>query len=476
MAQLLIVSSNIVRVWGEYSYAQNNETNKTTLYTSVKLQCYGGGGGSETFSGGVQIGGNFYNGALAINLANAGTYTLYSRSDVLEHNPDGTFPANFGIQFNVVNAGIINYSNHVFLNTIIPTIPRASSISNNSSENSRINFGSNVSFTISRASNNFTHDLTYAIGGNTYAIGTGIAESKTYSFSTNLINSFPSTSTPNITVTCTTKNSNGNVVGTSTTIVYLNVPNTYVPTCTLTLSKGDNVVPNNWGIYVKSKSKITGTISASGSAYSTISSVRSFANGQTFTTNPFTTSEITSIGDVSFTSTVTDSRGRTASDTKTISVVDYWNPSLSSYSVERCNSDGTLNPDGNYGKVICEYSIAPCSNKNAKSLVVTCGSQTKTFALNTYSGTIEATSEELFSGLANNSNYVFTFKIIDTFESSGISYNHIMPPSYCLISRLNGGKGISFGQVATEEGFHVHMLADLHEGLHINGTKVIWEE
>ena len=39
--------------------------------------------------------------------------------------------------------------------------------------------------------------------------------------------------------------------------------------------------------------------------------------------------------------TVTDSRGRTASATRTVTVLDYSPPSLSLFTAERCNADGT---------------------------------------------------------------------------------------------------------------------------------------
>ena len=34
-----------------------------------------------------------------------------------------------------------------------------------------------------------------------------------------------------------------------------------------------------------------------------------------------------------------------------------------------------------------------------------------------------------------------------------------MPPSFVLISKLTGGKGITFGQIASQEGFRIEMDA-----------------
>lgn len=472
MARLVIASNSLVYIYGEYTYTQNKSNNTTTLNTKVILQCYGGGGGWDGFSGGVQIGGNYYNGSSkSINLSIAGTYTLYSRSDVLSHNADGKFPSGVGLQFNSGNAGVYSYSAHIYLNSVIPTIPRTSSISNNTSPSSRIDFGANVTFKISRASDSFTHDLTYVVNETTYTIGTGIATSKSYAFPTSLINLFTNTTTPNITVTCITKNGS-ETVGSSSIIVYLNIPSSYKPSCSLSVIDVGSV-PSSWGIWLKSKSKFSVSISASGSAGSTISSYYSTANGGTYTSSSFATEVLKNSGNLSVTAYVKDSRGRQSDNiSQTVNVVDYWKPSISNYSVDRCLADGTLDNDGTYGKISCTYSIAPCSNKNAKSLVVKFGSTIKTFVLGSYSGTVTATLNELFSGLTTNASHVFEFSIIDSFGS--INYNFTVPPSYCLVSKLNGGKGISFGEVATEELFNVAMISRFKKKLIVDDEIAIY--
>lgn len=458
MGKLGIVSNSIVYIYGEYTYSQNTAKNQTTLTTKVILTCYGGGAGYDTFTGGVQIGGNFYSGtAKNINLAAAGTYVLYSRTDTFTHNDDGSFPSGWGLQFNCGNAGAYSYSSHIYLHSVIPKIPRISSITNTTSTSNRLEFGNSVDFEISRFSNSYTHDLTFKVDGTTYTIGTDLDTSASYIFGIDLIEKFINTDVPTITVTCTTKNGD-TTIGTSNTTVYLSVPSSYVPTCSLVLSDAGSV-PSEWGVYVKTKSKIKGIITAIGSAGSTISNYNSAANNQIFTTQEFTTSELTSTGEMVVNSTVTDSRGRQASDSKSVNVIDYWTPSISTYSIARCDSDGTLNEDGTYGKVIVKYSIAPIENHNTKSLVVKYGDVTKTFTLENYNGTYEST--EYFTDLATNSSHVFEIYICDYFNSD-IKFTFTMTPSYCTISKLAGGKGVTFGQVAIEEGFHNYMDSHFH--------------
>lgn len=349
----------------------------------------------------------------------------------------------------------------------LPTVILNSTISNNSSSSNYIDFGSSVTFSITRPSTE-THTLTYAVNGTTYTIGSGIETSKSYAFPTSLVNSYPSNEYVSILVTCTSSN------GTScSTTVYLHIPSSYVPSCSLSVSDvGD--VPSSWGIWLKSKSKIKGVITASGSGGSSIKSYSSSANNSSYSSSTFTTDYLKNSGSQTISSTATDTRNRSKSASKTISVIDYWTPSVASYSVVRCLANGTENNDGTYGKVKCTYSIAPCSNKNAKSLVVKYGSVSKTFSLSSYSGTIEATSSQLFSGLATGSSHAFEFYLIDTFETTGNKFNYTMPPSFVTISYLHGGKGITIGQIATKEGLRIEMDA-YYKGSPLYETETVEE-
>lgn len=334
-------------------------------------------------------------------------------------------------------------------------ITRSSSIANDTYGQYYKNFGDYVNFTISRPSNE-THTLKYWINGTEYVIGNGVETSISYAFPTNLINSFSNNAYITIPVTC--YSSNGT---TCSTTVYLKVPDSYVPSCSLSVSDvGD--VPSSWGIWLKSKSKISGVITSSGSAGSWISSYSSYANGSSYSSSSFITDYLKNSGSQTITSTVTDSRGRQKSDSKTISAVDYWTPTLSNFSVVRCDENGVNKDDGTYGKVVCSYSIAPCNDNNTKSLIVKYGDATKTFTLNSYSGSVEATASELFSGLSTASNHAFEFYLTDYFNPNGIKYSFTMTPAFTTISYLNGGKGVSIGQVATEEGFHCYMDAEFH--------------
>ena len=81
--------------------------------------------------------------------------------------------------------------------------------------------------------------------------------------------------------------------------------------------------------------------------------------------------------------TVTDSRGRKASASTSITVLDYTPPTVS-LKVERCNADGTSNTEGAYVKAIAIYSISSLNGKNSiKSKKIQIQSYTNTCLLYT---------------------------------------------------------------------------------------------
>lgn len=386
-----------------------------------------------------------------------------------QHNEDGS-----GTISNQ-NSGAINTSGSSYIYTThqyieLTKITRGSIITNDTSSTSYKEFGTNVTFGLTRPVTEWTTDVYYKIGDTTYNVATGVtSESISYLFPDDLISNFPNNAEVSLTVYCKTTETNY----TTQTTVYLKVPDTYIPTVDLTLTD-TNTIAKNWGLYVKTKSILNGVVNASGVKGSTITGYSTSVNGETYNASTFTTSPLKNSGSQTIKTTVTDSRGRHATKEQTINVIDYYTPSISSYSVVRCLEDGTDDEQGTFGKVKCTYSIATVNDKNNKSLVVKCGDETKTFALSSYKGTFVAT--EYFSDLSIASSYVFEFYIVDSFNTDGIKYTFTMTPAYTTVSKLAGGKGVTFGQVATEEGFNCYMNADFKKNITQNGKDIALKE
>lgn len=181
-----------------------------------------------------------------------------------------------------------------------------------------------------------------------------------------LANQIPNAVSGKCTITCKTY-SGTTEVGSKTCTLTLTVPSSVKPTITsLTAERVDGTVPSTWAIYVQSKSKAKLTINGAAGAYgSTIASYSITGGGYSSTASSFTTGFLNTSGTITFTASVTDSRGRVSADaTVSITVVAYTAPAFSKYVSQRCNSAGTASDNGTYVKSTVNFSYASCSSKN----------------------------------------------------------------------------------------------------------------
>lgn len=454
------------------SYTQNIKNNTSTVTIKEYIESKGSDGDypSLTNNHKLTFSGSTYTVSGNKLYYSSGTRLIQSKSKTITHNAIGEGSFSFGgsAHYETLNGeGNPYYSGTLSISSrtiSLPKINRSSSITSNATSNTK--FGDAITFSISRYNSNFTHDIKYSMYNASGTIATGVGTSKEWTIPTDLIASTPDNGQPTITITCTTKNGS-TVVGSSTYSFKCKVPDTYQPTCSLTL-EDVGLVPDTWNIWVKGKSAIKGTVTASGSEGSTIKSIVSKANDEIFNVNPFTTNYLKYNGERTITTTATDSRGRSVSDSEIINVVDYLPPTISMCKIERCNADGTLNEEGTYGKATVEYKISPVNNLNDKILKVTYGTTTKEATLTDYEGTYTFT--ELFYGLETNASYNFEFVIKDTFEEIPQAYT--LAPSFVTISKLAGGKGVTFGQVATEEGLHSYMDTNFHKNSKVKNISI----
>lgn len=160
----------------------------------------------------------------------------------------------------------------------------------------------------------------------------------------------------------------------------------YSKTCTISLNGPGSVVPTISSVnyseavagiaaqfagYVQNKSKLTASVTASGAQGSTITAYRTTLNGTAYNTASFTTNLLSVAGNSTLSITVTDSRGRTATTTRTIAVLAYAQPTLSLFKAERCNSTGTApQTDGNRVRISATAGASSVNAKNTMSYTV----------------------------------------------------------------------------------------------------------
>lgn len=411
----------IVRV--DWSLSINGRTNNTIMIDGTK----------QTFS--------------SPSISSKGTHLLGTLTQTVNHAGDGSKSLSISVVFHIeaTLSGVYYSTITASANIALDSIPRASGISMNAGT-----LGSTATITISRASSSFTHTITYKFGS---AAGTIAAKTSETSVSWTpalaLGNQIPNTTSGTATLTCTTYNGSTSI-GSKSINVKLNLPASVVPTITsLTATRVDGDVPSAWGIYVQTKSKAALSIhGAAGSYGSAIASYSITGGGFSGTSDTMTTGFLNTAGTITFTATVTDSRGRTsAAKTVSISVASYSAPSFSSYLSQRCSSSGTLASDGTYIKASVSYSYSSCSSKNSVTRAIYYRRMGATSWTNANKSFASGTAFTFGSGnISTESTYEIKYSLTDAFTT--ISIIDTVSTAAVIMDFKAGGTGIAVGKVA----------------------------
>lgn len=193
------------------------------------------------------------------------------------------------------------------------------------------------------------------------------------------------------------------------------VPSSVVPTInSVTLTENTAGIASKFGCYVQGKSTIKGIVSASGAYSSTIKKYEIKINGQSFSSGSFTTNPL--IGSGTCTVKITDSRSRTASKSASYSVVGYVNPTINTFTVKRCNQDGTESDEGAYAKCTFKATLSSVNNKNDKTFQLLYKKLTdSSYTTINLSNSSYSYNDTQIIEADINSEYEFIFKVKDLF-------------------------------------------------------------
>lgn len=319
-----------------------------------------------------------------------------------------------------------------------------------------VNMGSSVTIYTNRQSASATHTLRYSFFSASGVIANGVTLSTSWTPPVSLASQIPNAASGWGTIFCDTY-VNGTLVSTKSCTLTLNVPSTIVPSITgLTYAEATAGIAAQFGGYVRTRSKLKVSITASGAQGSTISSYRATLGGAVYTTSSFTTGTLNTAGSNTLTVSVTDSRGRVATTTRTISVLDYSPPSLTKFTTERCNSAGTApQMDGTRVRVSISGSVSPTGTKNTISCVVyyktsaaSAWVQAMVIAPSSYSvNTTNLLLTQTFDAL---SSYDLKVRLQDYFyaveQTVSVGTKQVMMDFY------KDGSGVAFGKVAETPG------------------------
>lgn len=325
------------------------------------------------------------------------------------------------------------------------TIPVYAKATTPSLSATSVTLGNKITIDLSsRLLSSYKHTIKWAIGSKSGTVVTKTSsEEVSFTPSVELATEITKSMSGTVTITCQTYNSSGTLIGTKTKTLTVKVPATVVPSIkNIVIDEAVSQVKTNFGTYVKGLSQLAISITAEGIHGSSITSCSTVVDGTTYKGTEFTSGVLKNKGTIYVTTTVKDSRGQHFSEKIAIEVTDYFNPSVD-IGVSVVNTTAYITISGKVAKV---------SNLNSKSLEFKYKSMEDESYTDypiditnddwTFSRTIE------IEGLDPVITYEFVAKLTDknTYASDTAQSGVV------VISRLAGGKGITFGGEAEEEG------------------------
>ena len=331
---------------------------------------------------------------------------------------------------------------------------------------STVEMGTAVTISTPAANSGYRHTLRYAFGSASGTIASGVASAQSWTPPVSLAAQIPSATSGSGAIYCDTY-SGSTLLGTKSVSITLTVPASVRPTAgTLSAAVADD--SSGTGIYVKGMGKARVTLSgAAGAQGSSIRSTVISGGGWSASGNTLLTGVLTAAGTVTFTATVTDSRGRTASATTSISVIDYARPGISSCTVYRCNSAGARQNDGTYAAVEIKAFYSAISG-NTLSL----GVAYKRSSESGYGGSTALTNNGRTiiggGGLSASTTYDVRVTVSDKYNTVEQVYS--LPTKSVLLSFLKN-LGAAIGKVAELSGWlDIGLNTRIRENLQVDGT------
>lgn len=385
-----------------------------------------------------------------------------SGTKTLTHNSDGTR------SFNISIGAAVYYTSVTCTGVGSPTLDTIARASDLSVSDGTLGVAQTI--TADRKSSSFTHTLTWKCGSYSGTIATK-SPATSWSFTPELKLAEGAPNGTNVYCEFTLTTNNGNTaIGSTKKSVRLAIPNSVVPTCSMSLSDTKGY-KDTYGGYIQGQSILHVVINGSGIFGSSISSYSASANGTRYISQTFDTAPLKTSGSNTITVGVKDSRGRSASASSVINVIPYSVPNIISFSVNRCNADGTENDSGFYAKVTYQYSVTNLSSKNTFTVSLnykkTTDSQWTSVNITPIESLYNVSGSNIIAADDAHS-YDISLVVTDSFTSA--SQSTALSTGYCLYHVRASGRGITWGGVAEDDGFNVKIPASFQNSVSFEST------
>lgn len=186
-----------------------------------------------------------------------------------------------------------------------------------------------------------------------------------------------------------------------------------------------------------------GCISLADTAGATLVSLTVRCQGSVFSEEPYRTG-VLAARELTLVCTATDSRGRSASESFSLDVMDYEKPALSGVEVFRCDAAGTAAEDGLYYSVRAAMSCSALNGQNSATLT----------AAHAAAGGAYGAEQTLASGTARvigtiqaDASYTVRIRAQDSLGSEAVYFAAIPTRRWAMKFRPDG-RGVAFGKAA----------------------------
>lgn len=460
-------------VWNSTSNIEGNYSLvSATLYLSRTNSGYTTSG-NGTWS--MNINGDSTSVSKQVSLTYNSNTTIISRSNFrVDHNGDGSKQCTISVTGGIPDT---SYSaTYGSSNVSLDTIPRASDVVTFNN----FTIGNDIPIVLNTKSTNFHNDIAIDLNGVTVVKRSNITDSYTLQLTEaeqDLIYKLtPNASSVQVALYAYTYNG-ATFIGQSKKIAMAIVGVDIIPTFTGVSTADTNTnVATTIGKFVQNLSKIKCTINgASGIRHSTIKDyqIDIFTDGvadyyAVYRGQSVTLSEFSFAGNINIKGTITDSRGRQASKTITITLLPYTLPRITKFTVTRATSSGTVDNLGTYAKLTCIGSVASLVNgteKNTLTYVLYArqrGAESWGIPIKTTTTTINLNTTNNLGVYAITNAWEFRLDIMDKFKTT----MSMVTMSTSQVTMSWGRAGVGVGKVL-ENG-----ALDVAGDIYANGVKV----
>lgn len=324
------------------------------------------------------------------------------------------------------------------------TIEVVGSSSNLALSSSSVNVGDTITANIARNSSEFTHTVEFYINNTYYQKFNDVAESQSFTIPDDWCNYMPTSTECKAYCRVTTYNGSAQIGDQISKTFTVKVPTEIIPQIGDILLTPDVVNSNN--ILVKGKNGLT--IKATGCKAGNGSTIKSYTiSGPSISKTISSTADtvsafiasVSNSGVLTYKVAITDARGRSNSDVRTIECYDYYVPSIKNFQAYRAQSDGTADINGEYLKCVHSTEYASVNETNSVTVI---------FFYSDGTDVLESSKDLIDIGSDLDKTYKVYARVEDAYGGYNISNTETVFGQTRILNITKSGTGIAIGKMA----------------------------